>query len=145
MDFKYFDYNFYGRCTLYIFDWSDFSLRINDFIYPLRYHQSYIYSTIKMGKLMLFQNLYCIWCKPKPDTTSKSNTYVSLRKYYHWTREEEKQNCETTRTILSTYYLYLVRDINSPIYFHQSTKIWCYDYFNDAVKCILMPPQDLEN
>ena len=23
-------------------------------------------------------------------------------------------------------------------------KIWCYDYFNDAVKCILMPPQDLE-
>ena len=45
---------------------------------------------------------------------------------------------------------YLVRDINSPIYFHQSTnicifnKIWCYDYFNDAVKCILMPPQDLE-
>ena len=23
-------------------------------------------------------------------------------------------------------------------------KIWCYDYFNDAVKSILMPPQDLE-
>ena len=45
--------------------------------------------------------------------------------------------------------LYLVRDINSPIYFHQSTniffnEIWCYDYFNDAVKCILMPLQGLE-
>ena len=24
-------------------------------------------------------------------------------------------------------------------------EIWCYDYFNDAVKCILMAPQDLEN
>ena len=23
-------------------------------------------------------------------------------------------------------------------------EIWCYDYFYDAVKCILMPPQDLE-
>lgn len=37
-------------------------------------------------------------------------------------------------------HLYLVRDINSPIYFHQSTnifnEIWCYDYFNDAVKWI---------
>ena len=46
--------------------------------------------------------------------------------------------------------LYLVRDIQySPIYFHQSTniffnKIWRYDYFNGAVKCILMPLQDLE-
>ena len=43
----------------------------------------------------------------------------------------------------------LVRDINSPIYFHQSTntffdKICRYDYFHDAVKSILMPPQDLE-
>ena len=25
-----------------------------------------------------------------------------------------------------------------------SREIWCYDYFNDAVKCILRPPQDLE-
>ena len=44
---------------------------------------------------------------------------------------------------------YLVRDINSPTYFHQSmniyfNEIWCYDYFNGAVKCILKPPQDLE-
>ena len=44
---------------------------------------------------------------------------------------------------------YLVRDINLPIHFHQSTniffyEIWCYDYFDHAVKCILMPPQDLE-
>jgi hypothetical protein len=37
---------------------------------------------------------------------------------------------------------YLVRDINSPIYFHH--EFWCYYYSNDAVKCILMPPQDLE-
>jgi hypothetical protein len=44
---------------------------------------------------------------------------------------------------------YLVHDIKSPIYFHQSSNIFfnetcCYDYFNDAVKCILMPPQDLD-
>jgi len=25
-----------------------------------------------------------------------------------------------------------------------SNEIWCYDYINDAVKCILMPPQDLK-
>ena len=30
---------------------------------------------------------------------------------------------------------------NPRIFFNE---IWCYDYFNDAVKCILMPPQDLE-
>ena len=99
-----------------------------------------------MGKLLLFQN-HCIWCKPKTDTTSKSNTYVSLRKYYHWTREEEKQNCEATRTILSTYILFVTSIhqfifTNPRIFFNE---IWCYDDFNDAVKCILKPPQDLEN
>ena len=40
-----------------------------------------------------------------------------------------------------------LHDINSPIYFHQSTEknfheICCHDYFHDAVKYILMPPQD---
>ena len=44
---------------------------------------------------------------------------------------------------------YLLRDINSPIYFHPFSdtiflnEIWCYNYFNGTVKCILMPPQDL--
>ena len=32
----------------------------------------------------------------------------------------------------------------SPIHGYCFNEIWCYDYFNDAVKCILMPPQDLE-
>ena len=32
----------------------------------------------------------------------------------------------------------------SPIHEYFFNKIWYYDYFNDAVKCILMPPQDLE-
>jgi hypothetical protein len=30
---------------------------------------------------------------------------------------------------------------NLRIFFNKN---WCYDYSNDAVKCILMPPQDLE-
>ena len=38
---------------------------------------------------------------------------------------------------------YLVQDMNSPIYFHIHecffNKIWCYDYFNDALKYILKP------
>ena len=40
--------------------------------------------------------------------------------------------------------LYLVRDINSLIHEYSFSEIWCNDYFNDALKCILMPPQDLE-
>ena len=44
--------------------------------------------------------------------------------------------------------MYLVRDINLPICFTNLrisfNEIWCYDYFNDAVKCILRPSQDLE-
>ena len=44
-------------------------------------------------------------------------------------------------------FTYLVRDINTPIFFTKPriffNKIWCYDYFNDAVKCILKPHQDL--
>ena len=32
----------------------------------------------------------------------------------------------------------------SPIHKYFLSKIWCYDYFNDAVKCILIPPQELE-
>ena len=31
-----------------------------------------------------------------------------------------------------------------PIHKYFINKIWCYDYINDALKCILMPPQDLE-
>ena len=30
---------------------------------------------------------------------------------------------------------------NPQIFFNE---IWCYVYFNDSEKCILMPPQDLE-
>ena len=44
--------------------------------------------------------------------------------------------------------MYCVRDINAPIYFRQTTnnfnEIWCYDYFNNTEKFILMPPQDLK-
>ena len=32
----------------------------------------------------------------------------------------------------------------SPIHKYFVNEIWCYDYFNDVVKCILMPSQDLE-
>ena len=50
---------------------------------------------------------------------------------------------------IKMYFFYLVRDINlpnlfSPFHEYFFNKIWCYDYFNDAVKCILKPPQDLE-
>ena len=32
----------------------------------------------------------------------------------------------------------------SPIHEYFFNEIWYYDFFNDAVKCILMPPEDLE-
>ena len=46
--------------------------------------------------------------------------------------------------ITSFTHLYLVDQFISPIHEYFFNEIWCYDYFNDAVKCILMRPQDLE-
>ena len=64
-----------------------------------------------------------------------------------WFYQKHSSNFyERIEKTLQYNYMYLVRDVNSPIYFHQSTniffnKIWGYGYFNDAVKSILMPPQ----
>ena len=64
-------------------------------------------------------------------------------------RSLRKKNQLTWAELDYFHLSYLVRDINSPIYFHQSTnmffnKLWCCNYSTNAVKCNLMPKQDLK-
>ena len=41
-------------------------------------------------------------------------------------------------------FVYQFTNLFSPNHEYFFNKIWCYDYINNAVKCILKTPQDLE-